>query len=304
MAAVRRPAGRLSPDLAGLKPALDRLYLDFNREDAVADPIQIVRRFPHAADREIAGFLAAGLAFGRVTSVLASIEAVLGPMGRSPAAFVRRFSPRRDGDALRALGHRWTTGADLVAVVWTLRRMLDEAGSIEAFFARGVDPGAPDVTSALESFSTRARAVDPDPAYGRRPARPGAWYFFSRPSSGGACKRLNLFLRWMVRRDEVDLGVWSAIAPARLIVPLDTHVVRVGRCLGLTSRRTPGWPMAAEITASLRRIDPRDPVRYDFSLCHLGMMGACGSGTRQGDSQCPLRGFCRPRRDRVIRPVV
>ena len=296
MAARRRPAGRQRTDLERLKPALDRLYLDFNRENAAADPIQIVRRYSGAADREIAGFLAAGLAFGRVASVLASIEAVLAAMGPRPAAFVRGFDPRRDAGALRAIGHRWTTGADLVAVVWTLRRMLDEAGSIEAFFARGVDPGAPDVTAAIESFSARARAVDLGPAYGRHPARPGAWYFFSRPSSGGACKRLNLFLRWMVRRDEVDLGVWSVVPPARLIVPLDTHVVRVGRCLGLTSRRTPGWPMAAEITASLRRIDPEDPVRYDYSLCHLGMMGACGFGTRQRDAQCPLKGACRPDR--------
>jgi len=294
MAARRRSAGRPLADLRRLKPALDRLYLEFNREDAVADPIQIVRRYPSGPDREIAGFLAAGLAFGRVASVLASIEAVLAPMGPSPAAFVRRFDPRRDREALDSIGHRWTTGADLVAVVWTLRRMLDEAGSIEAFFARGVDPGAADLTAALESFSSRARGVDLGPAYGRRPARPGAWYFFSRPSSGGACKRLNLFLRWMVRRDEVDLGVWSAVPPARLIVPLDTHVVRVGRCLGLTARRTPGWRMAADITASLRQIDPEDPVRYDFSLCHLGMMGACGFGTKQRDTQCPLRGFCRP----------
>jgi len=292
----RRPAGRQRPALEGLKPALERLYLDFNRENAVADPIQIVRRYRGAADREIAGFLAAGLAFGRVASVLASIEAVLAPMGPNPAAFVRRFDPRHDGEALGAIKHRWTTGTDLVAVVWTLRCLLDEAGSIEACFARGVDPAAPDVTSAIESFSTRARAVDLRPAYGRRPVRPGAWYFFSRPSSGGACKRLNLFLRWMVRRDEVDLGVWSAVSPARLIVPLDTHVVRVGRCLGLTTRRTPGWKMAVEITESLRRIDSKDPVRYDFSLCHLGMMGACGFGTRQGDRQCPLRGACRPGR--------
>jgi len=294
MAARRRPARRARSDLQALKPALERLYLDFNREDAVADPIQIVRRYADAADREIAGFLAAGLAFGRVASVLASIEAVLAPMGPSPAAFVRRFDPRRDAEALGAVGHRWTTGRDLVAVVWTLRRILDEAGSVEAFFSRGDDPDAADVTAALESFSTRARAVDLRPAYGRHPRRPGAWYFFSRPSSGGACKRLNLFLRWMVRRDQVDLGVWSAVPPGRLVVPLDTHVVRVGRCLGLTSRRTPGWPMAAEITASLRRIEPEDPVRYDFSLCHLGMMGACGSGTRQADTQCPLKGFCRP----------
>jgi hypothetical protein len=127
------------------------------------------------------------------------------------------------------------------------------------------------------------------------PRRPGAHYFFPRPSSGSACKRLNLFLRWMVRRDAVDLGVWTRISPAGLVVPLDTHVIRVGRCLRLTRRLSPGWRMAADITASLRAIDPADPVKYDFSLCHLGMANACGFERRQGDAQCPLAGHCRPR---------
>jgi uncharacterized protein (TIGR02757 family) len=105
-----------------------------------------------------------------------------------------------------------------------------------------------------------------------------------------------LFLRWMVRHDEVDLGAWRIVSPSKLIVPLDTHVIRLGRCLGLTRYRSPGWRMAAEITASLRSIDPIDPARFDFSLCHVGMMNACGFGRRPGDMQCPLRGICRPRR--------
>jgi len=294
-----RPArrGRSPFDPALLKPALDRLYLEFNREDSAPDPVHLVRRYAAPADREVAGFLAAGLAFGRVAGALASIEAVLAPMGESPAAFVRRFDPARDAGAFLPIRHRWTTGRDLVAVLWMLRQMLETSGSIEAFVAQGLEADAPDVSGALESFGARARAMDLRPAYGRRPSRPGAWYFFSRPSSGGACKRLNLYLRWMVRRDAVDLGVWSAVLPSRLVVPLDTHVIRVGRCLGLTRRRTPGWRMAVEITASLRRLDPEDPVRYDFSLCHLGMMNACGFGTRRGDAHCPLRGACRPRRD-------
>lgn len=303
----RRPGpparrGRPPLDPARFKPALDRLYLDFDREDSAADPIHLVRRYTAHADREIAGFLAAGLAFGRVAGALASIDAVLGPMGESPAAFVRRFDPARDATLFLPIRHRWTTGRDLVAVIWILRQMLEAAGSIEAFVAQGLEADAPDVAGALESFAARARAMDVRPAYGRRPSRPGAWYFFPRPSSGGACKRLNLYLRWMVRRDAIDLGVWSAIPPARLIVPLDTHVVRVGQCLGLTRRRTPGWRMAVEVTASLRRLDPGDPVRYDFSLCHLGMMNACGFGTRRGDAHCPLRGACRPRRAGAVRP--
>jgi len=100
----------------------------------------------------------------------------------------------------------------------------------------------------------------------------------------------------MVRKDAIDLGVWQTISPARLVVPLDTHVIRLGRCLKLTRYASPGWKMAADITAALRAIDPADPVRYDFSLCHVGMMNACGYGTRTGDAQCPLRGLCSPRR--------
>jgi uncharacterized protein (TIGR02757 family) len=132
-------------------------------------------------------------------------------------------------------------------------------------------------------------------AYGRVPRRPGVCYFFPRPSAGSACKRLNLFMRWMVRKDALDLGVWPRVSAAKLIVPLDTHVIRVGRCLRLTKYTSPGWRMAREITASLRVLDPADPVRYDFSLCHLGMMNACGFNRTQADSQCPLRGVCRPR---------
>jgi len=162
-----------------------------------------------------------------------------------------------------------------------------------------------DIAPALDSFSTRATALDLKAAYGRVPKRPGVCYFFPRPSAGSGCKRLNLFLRWMVRRDALDLGVWRRVSPARLIVPLDTHVIRVGRCLRLTAYTSPGWRMARDITAALRRLDPHDPVRYDFSICHLGMMNACGFSRAQADSQCPLRGVCRPRartRKRSRRP--
>jgi len=142
-------------------------------------------------------------------------------------------------------------------------------------------------------------ALDVAAAYGRQRSRArtplGVCYFFPRPSAGSGCKRLNLFLRWMVRHDALDLGVWSRISPAKLIVPLDTHVIRVGRCLRLTKYVSPGWPMARQITASLRALDPDDPVKYDFALCHLGMMNACGFGRSQRDAQCPLRGLCQPK---------
>ncbi|MGE0463493.1 MAG: TIGR02757 family protein [Vicinamibacterales bacterium] len=277
-----------------LKDRLDHLYSAFDLENVVSDPVWIVRRFRHPADREVVAFCAAALAFGRVQSVLNTIEALVAVMGDHPAEYVRRFEPEVHGAALFPLVHRWTRGVDLVALLWILRQILDRGGSIEGFFAEGMDPDAATVEQALESFSSRAMGLDLAEAYGRVPPKPGVAYFFSRPSTGGACKRLNLFLRWMVRIDRVDLGLWSRVRPSQLIIPLDTHVIRVGRCLRLTRLTSPGWRMAADITKSLRALDPRDPVRYDFSLCHLGMMSACGFGTEQKASQCPLKGACHP----------
>jgi uncharacterized protein (TIGR02757 family) len=277
----------------GLKERLDDLYASFNCVDSATDPIHLVRKYGDPADREVAGFCAAALAFGRVTSVLQSIGRLFAVMGPSPSAYVRSFDASRQAADLKPLVHRWTRGDDLAALVLILQRMLKH-GSIEAFFLDGHDPSAPDLSGALESFSARALETDLRAAYGRRKPRPGVAYFFSRPSSGGACKRLNLFFRWMVRKDAVDFGIWTRVSPAKLIVPLDTHVIRVGRCLRLTRYTSPGWKMAADITASLRKLDPADPVKYDFSLCHLGMANQCGFHRQQGDSACPLRGACHP----------
>jgi uncharacterized protein (TIGR02757 family) len=253
----------------------------------------------------VVGFCAAALAFGRVSSVLQSIERLLTVMGPEPAAFVRAFDPERDGPPIRPLIHRWIRGADLVALIIILQRML-QSGSIEAFFTAGCDPAAADISGALDSFSARALEVDVRQAYGAETRHPGVAYFFPRPSCGSACKRMNLFLRWMVRKDGVDLGVWSAVPASRLIVPLDTHVIRLGRCLRLTRYVSPGWKMAAQVTESLRALDPADPVKYDFALCHIGMSDQCGFNRAMGDSVCPLKGLCHarpPRRRHGKRPA-
>ncbi|HEX6162828.1 MAG TPA: TIGR02757 family protein [Vicinamibacterales bacterium] len=277
-----------------LRSGLDTLYSEFNAGQSVTDPVWIVHRFERSEDREVVAFIASALAFGRVQSVINSIEGMLQVMGPSPARFVRDFTPSRDRECFKHLVHRWTNGADFAALVWILRQMIDRSGSIENFFVEGLEADAVDVGGALQSFSTRALALDVAAVYGRKRPKPGVAYFFSRPSSGGACKRLNLFLRWMVREDRVDLGVWKKVRPGQLIVPLDTHIIRVGRCLGLTKLKSPGWRMAADITASLRALDPADPVKFDFSMCHLGMMNGCGFGKKTGDLRCPLKGACRP----------
>ena len=278
-----------------LRSTLDAQYAAFNAPESALDPIQIVRRYARLDDREIVGFVAAALAFGRVASVMASVEAVCRVLGDRPARMIRAFDPAVHGVPLRALVHRWTKGDDFVALLWVLRQTLEQHGSLERAVAAGVDPAARDLGDAIEQFSARARAIDLRPAYGRRvPRSPGVYYFFTRPSTGSACKRMNLFLRWMVRTDAVDPGGWTTIPRRQLVVPLDTHTIRMGKCLRLTKRASPGWKMAIDITEALRELDPEDPVRYDFALCHLSMMGACGYATKRRDADCPLRGVCRP----------
>src|SRR6478672_6848364 len=166
-----------------MRASLERLYGDYNREDSASDPIHKVRPFPGAAEREVAGFCAAALAFGRVASVLNSIDTLFRIIGPHPASFVRTFDPTAPHPELRAMVHRWTRGDDIAALLWVLRQMLEQAGSIERFFAEGLDPGAEDIGDALDRFSSRALALDVRRVYGRVPKRPGVSYFFPRPSA-------------------------------------------------------------------------------------------------------------------------
>ena len=193
-------------------------------------------------------------------------------MGPSPAAFVRTFDPAVER---RRLAPRtpmdWREGSGGAAVIW--RRMLEEAARSSSSSWLVTIPSFR-MSPTLEAFGSRTRNGSAADLPQDAEACWSSGNLFPRPSAGSACKRLNLFLRWMVRRDAIDLGVWSGLSSARLIVPLDTHVIRLGQCLGLTRYRTPGWKMAADITAALRRVNPDDPVRYDFSLCHVGMMNA------------------------------
>ena len=170
-----------------LRPMLDRLYESFNHPNSAADPIHIVRRFQRPDDLEIVGFCAAALAFGRVTHVLQSIERLLAIMGDRPAAYVRGFDPRSEARRFEGLGHRWTRATDLVALLWLLRQMVEDSGSIEGFLLQGHEAGATHIGLGLDRFSTRAMSLDLRRAYGRVPARPGVAYFFPRPSAGSAC---------------------------------------------------------------------------------------------------------------------
>lgn len=253
------------------------------------DPLSFARRFADPADREAAAFFAALLAYGRAASIRASLADLFGRMPDGPAAFIRSFDPRRDGKFLDGFVHRFNTGADLAVLCRVLRAMIEKAGSLEAFFLAGDDPAAPDVGPALSAFCARALELA-GPAARKRP---GVRYLFPSPAAGSACKRLCLLLRWLCRPDDgIDLGLWQGVAPARLVLPLDTHTARISKLLGLTARATPDWKMALEVTAALRRLDARDPVRFDFALSHLGISEGCTGKKGEVCVPCPVAGWC------------
>jgi uncharacterized protein (TIGR02757 family) len=259
--------------LEELRRRLDALYLHYDHRFVEPDPLQFVRAQSTPADREVVGLLAAALAYGNVIQIKRSIAAALEALGPHPTEAVRSLAPRDTARRLARFRHRFNDGRDVACLIHLVRQMLESHGSVEAFFAVGHDPSAPDVGPALASFSARALALDPGGLYPGRRLPPGAGvrFFLPSPADGSACKRLNLYLRWMVRRDSVDLGVWRAVDPSALVIPLDAHVYAIARRVRLTRYRSPGWAMAADITRRLRRLDPRDPVKYDFALHRMGL---------------------------------
>jgi uncharacterized protein (TIGR02757 family) len=261
---------------AQLKQLLDDLYRRYDRRDFLStSALSIPHRYRSPEDREIAGFVAASLAYGNVKQIHRSAEAALEAMGPSPSRFIRQFDPTRDGARFRHFVHRFNLGVDLALLCYLLHQAIETRGSLQAFFLAGYEAAHEDIGPALISFVERALSLDVSPFYpsGMIPPKAGIRFFFPSPAQGSACKRLNLFLRWMVRRgDEIDFGIWTEVSPAKLIVPLDTHVARIVRRLGLTKIKQANWRMAIEVTRRFRELDPEDPVKYDFALCRLGVL--------------------------------
>jgi uncharacterized protein (TIGR02757 family) len=261
---------------AQLKQLLDDLYRRYSRPVYLStSALDIPHRYRRPEDQEMAAFITASLAYGNVKQIHRSAEAALGAMGASPAKFIRRFDPARDSARLQHVIHRFNSGTDLALLCHLLQQAIAATGSLQAFFLKGYDPAHDDIKPALTSFVERMLSLDVSPFYpsGLLPAKASVRFFFPSPAQGSACKRLNLFLRWMVRRgDTIDFGIWTAVSPAKLIVPLDTHVARIARHLGLTKIKQPNWRMAKEVTGRLRVFDPDDPVKYDFALCRLGVL--------------------------------
>jgi len=274
-----------------LRDILEGLYQKYNRPELIKpDPLQFVYNYTDPADMEVAAFLAADLAYGRVQQIEKSLTALFAVMGSSPSAFVRDFTAARR-KCLRAFKHRFTTGDDISDLLTLLRRVLLKYGSIEQFFLQGCDPADANIIPDLTRFCGALSEMYVAEHNGRVTA--GLQYLLASPEKGSPCKRLNLFLRWMVRKDQVDPGLWRSIDKAKLIVPLDVHMARLCRILGLYNQKTASLAAALEISKSFLEINSQDPVKYDFALSRIGIVEGCNGKYALRCRDCDLKDFCR-----------
>lgn len=247
---------------------LDGLVARFETPAFVLDdPISVPHAFDDPADREVIGFYAALLAWGRRATILGKLGDLCARMRHAPASFVRTYDDDRDGACLDGFVHRTFSSDDARILTIGLSGLLRRYGSLEGAYASHLGPasddGHRDVGTAIEGVAAELLETAP-----RRLAR-----HLPRPSTGSACKRAAMYLRWMVRPGPVDFGQWTALTPADLLLPLDVHSGRTARALGLLTRRQDDWRATREFTDACRALAPTDPARYDFAFFGAGVYG-------------------------------
>jgi uncharacterized protein (TIGR02757 family) len=297
---------------AAIRETLDTVRA---REDLRArranDPVDFVHQYRSLSDRELVALVSANLAFGNVKAIWAKVADLLRRIGPSPTRAADDEAKLRA--ALEGWKHRVFVGEDVARLLVGARKLQREDGSLGAVFARALREAdaserVPDeaLRSALATFCDRLRVAGglPLPGQSKKTDRRGPVNLLSNARAGGAAKRLLLFLRWMVRpADGIDLGLWKDVPPARLLMPVDVHIHKLSQNLGFTARTDVSWKTAVEITTALRVFDAKDPTRYDFSLCHMGMLQRCPSKRDAARCEgCGVRPVCI-HWGRAVRPV-
>lgn len=273
-----------------IRDCLEKLYTRYNRREFIgSDPLQFVYEYPSPADMEVVAFLAADLAYGRVQQIKKSLTDLLGRMGKSPYAFVRDFG-KAERRSLTGFKHRFTTGRDISDLLQLLRNVFEQSGNIEKHFLLGYNPGDKNIIPALSKFCDSLQ--EKYAGFHNGQISRGLKYLLASPTGGSVCKRLNLFLRWMVRDDDVDVGLWKSVDKDKLIVPVDVHMARLCKIVGFHDRKTVSLSTAIKITESFAEIEPTDPVKYDFALTRIGILDDCTGQQRSGCEFCELFAIC------------
>ncbi len=270
---------RLSAHDRLLADRLEALYRAYGPETAGSDPILFLGRYPREEDLEVVGWIASAFAYGRTETIQVNVERILAALGPEPASALDRIEDFSEfaHERLAGFRHRFHGARDAAVLLFVIARARATSGSLRAFFEEEFRPEDRDVAGLLSRVVGKIHRFDFRQAIGRArlPESSPARFFFPDPAEGSACKRWNLYLRWMVRRDRLDFGLWPGIPTARLVIPTDTHIHLIARRLRLTRRKAADWTTAREITDRLARFDPADPVRFDYALCRIGILGIC-----------------------------
>lgn len=249
-----------------LKQKLDQHYKAFDKSQLMPDPLQFPHLFKDEKDIEVMASIASVFAYGNVKHIVNSLNKFLVFADNQPYKFIQGFSMNKTQS--KNFIHRFYSNKDILHFFQLLNQAYCEFDSLKKLFLSGYHETDSNTKNAITNFSNffLQKAQNEFGSLSR-----GLKFMFPLPEKGSACKRMNLFLRWMVRKDELDFGLWSEIPTSKLIVPVDTHIARICKQLNLTKRKNVGWQMAEEITDNLKKFDPDDPVKYDFAICHIGM---------------------------------
>jgi len=248
-----------------LKQKLEYHYSAFDRSKLSPDPLEFPHRFTNPLEIELVAFIASVFAYGNVRQIGTALEQILRIMKQTPLKYLQNSSPSGIKKDFHSLTHRFYTPQDSARLFQLLAELYSKGQTLKYLFESFYNGG--EIKSAISSFQKYFLAHSTNHS---KPTS-GFRFMFPLPEKGSACKRINLFLRWMVRKDELDFGFWDFISPSKLIIPVDTHIARIAISLKLTTRKNVSWQMAEEITSNLGKFDPVDPVKYDFALCHIGI---------------------------------
>jgi len=244
-----------------IKITLENLYRRYNRRTYVhPDPLEFLYLYPNIKNREVVGLIASSLAYGKVKQILKSVSSVLDIMKPSPYRFLMNSNYTSLCNVFEDFTHRFASGTQLAGLLWGAKNVIDQFGSLNGCF---IDTLSPDDETLIPAMTFFAKML----TSGKN--KPG--HLVALPEKGSACKRMNLFLRWMVRKDRVDPGGWADVPVSKLIVPLDTHMHKISLQLGFTSKKQANLQAALEITNGFKKLVPEDPVKYDFSLTRFGI---------------------------------
>ena len=252
--------------MKSLKEKLEEHYKYFVKSKISPDPLEFPHRFVEERDIELSGFISSVFAYGNIKQIMISLEKIHSLISNQPNEFILKFDSKKDKKIFNGFKHRFYTSKDILELFIILNTIYQEYGSLKNYFYMQFNQSN-NIKDSIHLFSkgiTSKISKNTNVSHGFK-------FMFPDPNKGSAAKRMNLFLRWMVRKDELDFGIWDEIPTSELIIPVDTHVAKISRELKLTNIKNVSWKMAEEITNNLKKYDAIDPVKYDFAICHIGM---------------------------------